>query len=62
MTLLVHCSTFLTKATIATPDGVVPIGSKAGSTAEKDLVTKLVADVNGVKSVANNMFVAEAAK
>ena len=62
MTLLAHRSTFLTKATIATSDGIVSIGGKAGTAAEKELVTKLVADVNGVKSVLNNMFVAEAVK
>lgn len=62
MTLLAHRSTFLTKATIATADGIVAIGGKAGTTAEKDLVTKLVADVNGVKSVVNNMLVAEPVK
>ena len=62
MTLLSHRSTFNLKATIVTADNIVAIGGKANTTAEKDLVTKLVSDVNGVKSVVNNMFVGEAAK
>lgn len=59
--LLSHRSTMLIKATIATTDGVVNIGGKASTTAEKDLVTKLVTDVHGVKSVVNNMFIGAAA-
>ncbi len=62
MTLLSHRSTFNLKATIVTADNIVAIGGKANTTAEKDLVTKLVSDVNGVKSVVNNMFVGEASK
>ncbi len=62
MTLLSHRSTFLMKTTILTSDGVVAIGGKADTTAEKDLVTKLAADVHGVKKVVNNMFVSKTAK
>ena len=62
MALLSHRSTFSMKTTILTADGIVAIGGKADTTAEKDLVTKLAADVHGVKSVVNNMFVATAAK
>lgn len=59
--LLSHRSTMLLKTTISTSDGVVNIGGKANSIAEKDLVTKLAADVHGVKSVVNSMFVEVAA-
>jgi osmotically-inducible protein OsmY len=34
---------------------VVTVGGKARNAAEKDQVTKLVNDVNGVKSVTNRM-------
>jgi osmotically-inducible protein OsmY len=34
---------------------VVTVGGKARNAAEKDLVTKLVADINGVKGVNNRM-------
>lgn len=37
--------------------GVVTVGSKAKNAAEKDLVTKLVNDVNGVKGVNNRMTI-----
>jgi osmotically-inducible protein OsmY len=33
------------------------LGGTAKNTAEKDLVTKLVTDINGVKSVVNNMTI-----
>lgn len=55
MTLLNHRSTSVLNTTVKTKRGVVMVGGKAGNAAEKDLVTKLVADINGVKSVRNRM-------
>jgi osmotically-inducible protein OsmY len=36
---------------------VVTVGGKAKNTAEKDLVTKLVNDIYGVKTVRNRMVI-----
>lgn len=55
MALLLHRSTSVLTTTVSTKRGVVTVGGKAGNTAEKDLVTKLVGDINGVKSVKNLM-------
>ena len=57
MTLLSHRSTSVLSTKVKTKDGVVILGGKAKNAAEKDLVTKLVNDINGVKSVVNNMSV-----
>ena len=57
MTLLNHRSTSVLNTTVKTKRGVVTVGGKARDTAEKDLVTKLVADINGVKSVRNRMAI-----
>lgn len=57
MTLLNHRSTSVLNTTVKTKRGVVTVGGKARDTAEKDLVTKLVADINGVKSVRNRMTI-----
>lgn len=58
-TLLRHRSTSALNTTVETKDGVVTLGGKAKSAAEKDLATKLVSDVHGVKVVVNNMIVGE---
>jgi osmotically-inducible protein OsmY len=55
LTLLNHRSTSVLNTTVATKRGVVTVGGKARNAAEKDLVTKLVADINGVKGVNNRM-------
>ncbi len=55
MALLFHRSTSVLKTTVTTKNGVVVLGGKARNTAEKDLVTKLVEDIDGVKSVKNQM-------
>lgn len=55
--LLSHKSTSVLKTKVKTTDGVVVISGEAGSAAEKSLVTKLVRDIRGVKSVDNNMTV-----
>ena len=57
MALLFHRSTSVLNTSVATKRGVVTVGGKAGNTAEIDLVTKLVDDINGVKSVKNLMTV-----
>jgi len=58
--LLSHRSTNALKITVATKDGVVTLSGAARNAAEKDLVTKLVADIHGVKSVVNNMAIDQA--
>jgi hyperosmotically inducible protein len=57
--LLSHRSTSVLDTKVTTTDGVVTLGGKAKNAAEKDLVTKLVTDINGVKSVVNNMSIEE---
>lgn len=57
MSLLNHRSTSVINTKVKTKRGVVTIRGKASNAAEKDLVTKLVADVNGVKSVKNLMTI-----
>jgi osmotically-inducible protein OsmY len=59
-TLLYHRSTSALKTTVETKDGVVKLAGQAGNIAEKDLTTKFVADVHGVKRVINNMTIAVA--
>ncbi len=60
-TLLYHRSTSAIKTTVETKEGVVKLGGSAKNIAEKDLTTKYVRDVHGVKTVVNNMLI-EAAK
>jgi len=55
--LLTHRSTSAAKTKVTTRDGVVILSGEARNRAEKDLVTKLVRDIHGVKSVVNNMEV-----
>ena len=57
MTLLFHRSTSALNTKVVTNKGLVTLYGKAGSTAEKDLVTKIVNDVNGVKHVTNRMTI-----
>jgi len=54
-TLLYHRSTSAINTTAETKEGVVTLAGKAKNAAEKDLATKLVSDVHGVKKVVNNM-------
>ncbi len=56
-TLLYHRSASALKTTVATKDGVVKLGGKAGNETIKDLTSKIVNDVHGVKRVINNMTV-----
>jgi hyperosmotically inducible protein len=57
MTLLNHRSTSVINTTVRTKHGVVTVGGEAQNAAEKALVGKLVADINGVKKVKNRMTV-----
>jgi len=55
--LLSHRSTSALKTKVTTNDGVVTVSGIAKNSAEKDLVSKLAEDINGVKSVVNNMTI-----
>jgi osmotically-inducible protein OsmY len=57
MTLLFHRSTSAVNTKVETKRGVVTLYGKAGNVAEKDLVSKLASDVNGVETVTNRMTV-----
>ena len=57
ITLLFHRSTSALTTKVETNDGVVTMYGKASNTAEKDLVNKLVNDINGVKGVNNRMTI-----
>lgn len=61
MTLFTHRSSSPSspsfRTTVATNKGVVTVGGMAKNTAEINLVTKLVTNVHGVKSVVNRMVV-----
>ena len=57
MTLLYHRSTSAVSTKVETNEGVVTLNGKAKNAAEKELVTKLVNDINGVRSVNNQMAI-----
>ncbi|MBI5063813.1 MAG: BON domain-containing protein, partial [Desulfatitalea sp.] len=59
MALLIHQSTSVLSTRVDTNDGVVTLHGKASNAAEKELVTKLVADIKGVKTVKNEMTIGE---
>jgi len=59
MALLLRRSTSALNTTVETKRGEVTVGGKAKNAAEKDLVTKLVNDIKGVKSVKNQMSIEE---
>lgn len=56
-TLLFHKSTSMLATKVSTLNGVVSLNGEAKSAAERDLVTKLVEDIHGVRSVHNRMKV-----
>ena len=60
VSLLAHRSTSALDTHVKTEAGVVTVSGKAGNAAEKELVTKLASDIDGVKSVVNNMVVSAA--
>jgi len=57
MSLLNHRSTSVINTRVKTKRGVVTVSGTAKNAAEKALVTKLVADIHGVKSVRNRMVI-----
>jgi hyperosmotically inducible periplasmic protein len=57
MALWVHRSTSVANTKVETKHGVVTLGGKAKNVAEKDLVTKLVGDIKGVKRIKNRMTI-----
>ncbi len=59
--LFSHRSTSALKTKVETVNGVVTVSGIAKNAAEKDLVTKLVADVKGVIRVVNNMTISPVA-
>jgi osmotically-inducible protein OsmY len=56
-TLLNHRSTSIINTTVETQDGVVTLGGKAKTAAEKDLAGKFAGDVHGVNKIVNNMTI-----
>lgn len=57
MALLAHRSTSAINTKVRTENGVVIVTGKAKNAAEKALVTKLISDIDGVKSIRNDMEV-----
>ena len=57
MRLLNHRSTSVLNTTVRTKRGIVTVGGTARNAAEKKLVTKILADINGVKGVNNRMTI-----
>lgn len=57
MVLVNHRSTSAINTSVTTKRGVVTLTGKATNASEKDLVTKLVSDIHGVKSVKNQMTI-----
>jgi hyperosmotically inducible periplasmic protein len=57
MTLLFHRSTSAVNTKVETNNGVVTLYGKAGNKDEKDLASKLVSDVKGVKGIDNQMTI-----
>jgi hyperosmotically inducible periplasmic protein len=60
MALLFHRSTSAANTNVQTSMGVVTLAGEARTAAEKDLAGKVVNDINGVKSVVNNMTIDKA--
>jgi osmotically-inducible protein OsmY len=55
--LLYHRATSALNTSVTTSKGVVTLGGKATNAADRELATKLVGDINGVKSVSNLMTI-----
>ena len=55
--LLLHRSTSAIRTEITTTNGIVVVTGIAKNSAEKELVNKVVEDIDGVKSVVNKMIV-----
>jgi hyperosmotically inducible protein len=61
MALLSHRTVGPLAITVTTVGGVLTLGGAASDAVQRDLVTRLVTDINGVKSVVNNMSVGTSA-
>ncbi|MBI5101696.1 MAG: BON domain-containing protein [Nitrospirae bacterium] len=59
LALLFHRSTSALNTRVRTKHGMVTLSGTARNAAEKDLVTKLVKDIKGVKNVENQMTIGE---
>ncbi len=59
--LLANRSTSALNTNVDTKDGIVTVTGIANNQAEKDLVTRIIADIGGVKGVINDMTVREPA-
>ncbi len=57
MTLMMHKSTGVIRTSVTTNNGIVTLSGKAKNEAERDLVTKLTEDVEGVNNVVNKMTI-----
>jgi osmotically-inducible protein OsmY len=57
MALLYHRSTSALRTKVETNEGVVTLYGKATNATEKELVSKLVNDIHGVKSINNRMTI-----
>lgn len=57
MTLMMHKSTGAVRTGVSTNNGVVTLSGQAKNDVERDLVTKLAEDVEGVNKVVNKMSV-----
>jgi osmotically-inducible protein OsmY len=57
MTLLYHRSTSALRTKVETNEGVVTLDGKAKNATEKELVTKLVNDIHGVRGINNRMTI-----
>lgn len=57
LALLLHRGTNVLKSEIHVEKGVVTVTGQARNAAEKDLVTKRIEDIHGVKKVHNNMTI-----
>jgi len=57
MTLMMHKSTGVIRTSVTTNNAIVTLSGQAKSDAERDLVTKLAEDVEGVSHVINKMTI-----
>ena len=57
MALAVHDLTGALRTSVTTTDSIVTVGGKAKNEAERELVTKVVEDIEGVKKVINTMTI-----
>jgi hyperosmotically inducible periplasmic protein len=57
LALLFHRSTNVIKTKVDTKNSIVTVSGEAKNSAEKELVGKLVKDINGVKSLRNKMTI-----